>query len=355
MKFIDNLSVAELQQIIKSNGESNYRADQIVEWLFKRGVYSYDQMSNIPLPLRDKLSTRYPITPFKEVSRESSLDGTIKFLFELSDGERIESVLLKDGDRFTGCISSQVGCRMGCTFCATFMSIGFKRNLTPAEIFKQVQYLRNEADKLFNTRLSNLVFMGMGEPLDNIDSLLQALDIILNDNYLGFSHRKVTVSTSGYLKNIDRLYRMETPVNLAVSINSPRQAVRKDIMPISNKYPLEELVKKLKTLELDKRKRITLEYILIDGVNDSLEDAKLFVKLIKGIKAKVNLIIYNSSEFTDFKEPDPKVVEKFQNYLIANKVSAFIRKRLGKDISAACGQLSGATKLRETDSQEADQ
>ena len=135
MKFIDNLSVAELQQIIKSNGESNYRADQIVEWLFKRGVYSYDQMSNIPLPLRDKLSTRYPITPFKEVSRESSLDGTIKFLFELSDGERIESVLLKDGDRFTGCISSQVGCRMGCTFCATFMSIGFKRNLTPAEIF----------------------------------------------------------------------------------------------------------------------------------------------------------------------------------------------------------------------------
>jgi len=340
MQYIDNCSIAEIKTILLSYNEDKYRADQIYSWLYRSNVNSYDEMTNLPLELRSKLSLSFPITTLLEIGREISVDGTIKFVYELSDKNRIESVLLKDGDRTTGCISSQVGCRMGCVFCATYRSVGFKRNLTKAEILKQIIALKLASEKIYNRRMSNIVFMGMGEPLDNINNLLKALEVILDDKYLGFSHKKVTISTSGYLKNLDKLYQIPTPVNLAVSINASNQKLRSSLMPISKQYPLENLISKLKSLELDKRKRITLEYILIGGVNDSLDDAKQLVKIIKGVKAKINLIIYNRSEFTEYIEPSIKSIERFQDYLIDNRIPVFVRKRLGTDIAAACGQLA---------------
>ena len=344
MRKIDNLTSSALSDVVQEFGEPSFRGKQIYSWLFKAGVSSFDEMTNLSKDFRRVLAENFSFTVLEEVKRTVSSDGSVKFLFRLEDGETVESVLLRDGDRISGCISTQAGCRMGCRFCATAGAVGFKRNLTAAEIIRQIMYLRMAAYDLFDQRLGNLVFMGMGEPLDNIVNLKNALSVILDDEALGFSHRKVTVSTCGLIKGIKELFKMPTPVNLAVSVNAPSQEVRAQIMPISKKYPLTELINTLKTIELDKRKRITLEYVLLGGVNDSLGDAARFAKLIKGIPAKVNLIIYNSSKYSSFKTPDEHKVLKFQEYLVNNNISAFIRKRLGADIDGACGQLAAGYK-----------
>lgn len=340
MKKIDDLSSSALSAVVQEYGESAFRGKQIYNWLFKSCVSSFDEMTNISKDFRNILSQNFSFTVLEEINRTLSNDGSIKFLFRLEDGETIESVLLVDGSRISACISTQAGCRMGCRFCATSGAVGFKRNLTSAEIVRQIIYLRKEVLTLFNQRLGNLVFMGMGEPLDNIVNLKKALNVVLDDDALGFSHRKVTVSTCGLIDGIRELFKMPSPVNLAVSINAPSQELRSEIMPVSRKYPLNDLIKTLKTLELDKRKRITLEYVLLGGINDSVSHAAEFLKLIKGIRAKVNLIIYNSSEYSAFKTPSYGKVLKFQEYLVNNNVSAFIRKRLGADINGACGQLA---------------
>lgn len=340
MEKIDCLSAEELDGVVLSYGEPSFRSRQIYNWLYRNNVSSFDMMTNIPSSLREKMENDYEFTYFEEVKRLTSSDGSIKFLFRLEDREHIESVLLRDGDRISGCISTQVGCKMGCKFCATYAAVGFKRNLSVGEILQQVSALRKSAEELFDEKLLNLVFMGMGEPLDNIDNLKKALTILLDDNAFGFSHRKITVSTSGLIDGIKKFFAMETPVNLAVSINAPNQNMRQEIMPVSNKYPLNDLVNILKTVDIDKRKRITLEYVLLGGINDSLSHAKEFCQLIKGVKAKVNLISFNGSPFSKFKAPIEENVLQFQEYLINNNVTTFIRKKLGQDISGACGQLA---------------
>lgn len=340
MKKIDCLSAEELKEIIENYSEQSFRSKQIYNWLYHNNVTSFDMMTNIPVSLRDRLASEYEFTYFEEVKRFTSSDGSIKFLFRLEDGESIESVLLSDGSRISGCISTQVGCRMGCKFCATSRAVGFKRNLTVGEILAQVSTLRKSAEELFDERLSNLVFMGMGEPLDNIDNLSKSLSILLDDEAFGFSHRKITVSTSGLINGINKFFQMKTPVNLAVSINAPNEQIRQSIMPVTNKNHLNDLIQTLKNIDLDKRKRITLEYVLLGGINDSLSHAKEFVQLIKGIKAKINLISYNGSPYSEFKMPSEKNVLQFQEYLINNNITAFIRKKLGQDIAGACGQLA---------------
>lgn len=350
MNRIDDLSAAGLVSAVQSYGEPAFRGRQLYSWIFKAGVSSFGEMTNISKSFRKVLSEDYGFTVLEEVKRTVSGDGSVKFLFRLEDGEAVESVLLVDGSRMSGCISTQVGCRMGCRFCATAGAVGFRRNLTSGEILRQIIHLRKAADGLLGERLGNLVFMGMGEPLDNMTNLKKALSVALDEEGLGFSHRRITVSTCGLTEGIKELFKMPSPVNLAVSVNAPSQKARAAIMPVSLKYPLASLMDTLKNLDLDRRKRITLEYVLLGGVNDSLKDAAGFLRLIKGVRAKVNLIIYNGSEYSDFKSPSEDSTLKFQEYLVKNNVSAFIRKRLGSDIEGACGQLAAGYKGRRGDS-----
>jgi len=296
-------------------------------------------MTDLSIVDRQKLSEIAMFTTMEVVeTRASKIDGSVKFLFRLSDGKHIEAVMLNDGRRYTACISSQVGCRMGCTFCST-AKLGLERNLTMGEIIKQVQRL-NEYLAESDASLSNLVFMGMGEPLDNLDNVKKALDVLLDDEGYGFSHKKITVSTCGVADKIEELFKMDTPVNLAVSLNSPDQEKRKSVMPIANKFSLNTLIDVLKKLPVQKRKSITIEYVLLKGVNDSLEDAKKLSILLKGLdNVKINLINYNTGGEAGYEPPSEKDTLKFQEYLIKNKIGVFIRKSLGSDIEGACGQL----------------
>lgn len=340
MSKIDDLTLDELAEIIASKGEQPFRAKQIYHWIHKHGLFDYGGMTNVPSSLRDSLAEAYGFTVLNEVKRSTSADGSIKFLFALEDGHFIESVLLRDAERLSGCISTQVGCRMGCSFCATAKAVGFKRDLTSAEILRQVRHLTLVSKELFDTELRNLVFMGMGEPLDNTCNVKKALAVLTDEETFAFSHRKITVSTCGLIEGIYDLFKMEKPVNLAVSVNAADQEKRCSIMPVSKKYPLHKLFEALKGLELDKRKRITLEYVLLDGVNDSEEDAKNLADLSKNMKVKINLIIYNGSQYAGYESPSYAKAVKFQEYLISRNLTVFIRKRLCEDVHGACGQLA---------------
>lgn len=291
---LDSLSLRSLQDLVVNLGMPKFRGMQIYKWIHHKKCESIADMTDISVADRQKLSEIGAFTVLDTADIQvSKQDGSVKFLFRLEDGEHIEAVILNDGRRYTACISSQVGCRMGCAFCAT-AAIGLKRDLTTGEIVKQIKRI-NEYLAETDHKLNSLVFMGMGEPLDNLDNVKDALEILMDDNGYGFSHRKITLSTCGLTDKIVELFQMEKPVNLAVSVNSPDQDVRKGIMPVSNKYPLSDLMGTLKKLPLAKRKSITIEYVLLKGINDSPEDAGKLVKLLKGLdKVKVNLITYNT-------------------------------------------------------------
>lgn len=338
--YIDSHCLAGLKAFAVDNGMEKFRGEQVYKWIHHRGSEDISEMSDLSAKAREKFISMTKFTVCEPVQFQvSKQDGSVKALFKLEDGEFIESVILSDGERQTACISSQVGCRMGCAFCSTAM-MGLKRNLTVGEILKQVKRLNEFLEKEGRSRLNNIVFMGMGEPLDNIDNVLEAITVLLDDNGYGFSHKKITLSTCGLTENIIKLFSIDTPVNLAVSINAPSQEQRKEIMPVSNKYPLPELISTLKKLPLQKRKSITIEYVMMKGINDSLFDAHKLVKLLKGMdKVKVNLILYNSGADPKYQAPDEKDALKFQEYLINNRIGVFIRKSLGSDIDGACGQL----------------
>ncbi|MGA1861485.1 23S rRNA (adenine(2503)-C(2))-methyltransferase RlmN [Deferribacter thermophilus] len=334
---IDNLSIKELQKFIIDLNEKPFRAKQLYKWIYQKGITSFEEMTDLPLNFRDKLSDIFEftkITPIEQLL--SKLDGSIKVLFELEDKNYIESVLMFDGERVTACVSTQVGCRMGCKFCNT-AKIGLIRNLTSGEIIRQIIYLKDLA-RQNNKLLSNIVFMGMGEPLDNYENLTNSLDIILDEDGLNFSHRKVTVSTCGI---IDKLYTLSKnyKVNIAISLNASSNKIRSKLMPINKKFNIEEIIKSIKNLPIPKRKRITIEYVLIDGINNTKRDANLLVKLLKGLPVKVNLIVYNKIKDSQFNPPDLNYALNFQKTLINNGVATFIRKSFGQDIEAACGQL----------------
>jgi len=343
----------KLEEQIVGMGLKKYRATQVFEWIYGHHAASFDEMTNLSKAERLLLAERFYISHLRVLKIECSADSTRKFLFELEDSHTIESVLIPDEDRSTLCISSQVGCAQACRFCLTG-SGGFRRNLEAFEIADQVlaagKILAAEpkeetavsgegpSDERFR-HITNIVLMGMGEPLANFDNVLNALAIITADKGPGFSPRRVTLSTDGLVPEIERLGRSGMKVNLAVSLNATTDEVRNRIMPVNRRYPIKELLAACRRFPLDDRRRITFEYVMLRGVNDSEADALRLAKLLRGLQSKVNLIPFNPFPGSEFKRPDDIVVQRFKKILADHHYTALVRESRGRDISAACGQL----------------
>ncbi len=335
---IKSLSLVEIESALQGLGSEKYRALQVYKWLWQRGVRSFDEMTNVAKVVRGTLAEKFSISFLEEVCVLRSTDGTMKFLWQTHDGHRIESVLIPDDERLTLCVSTQVGCAMACTFCLTG-DLGLKRNLRPSEIANQPLQVRAHLPP--DTRITNIVMMGMGEPLHNLPNLVEALRTYLSEDGLGFSHRKITVSTVGLIPQMQELTEA-LPVNLAVSLNATTEDQRRQVMPITKKYSMADLLEACRNLPIMSHKRITFEYVMMAGFNDSMEDAVRLAKLMHGIKSKVNLIPYNENPDRDIKRPPEERVRAFQHYLVSRGVQCSVRSTRGKDISAACGQLGKA-------------
>jgi 23S rRNA (adenine2503-C2)-methyltransferase len=330
---LKNFDLEQLEAFIAGQGKERYRARQIFKWLYQKGAVSFDEMSNLSKEFRGELAAIASISQLVPEVVEVSRDGTRKYLFRLADGNTIESVLIPEEDRSTLCISSQVGCAMACQFCLTG-TFRLVRDLTTAEIVNQVCAIKKEAE------FRNIVFMGMGEPLANLEEVVRALKIITCDDGLQFSSRRVTVSTSGLVPELDILGR-EVTVNLAVSLNATTDELRDRIMPINRRYPLLELLAACKRFPLPSRRYITFEYVLIRDLNDSIDDARRLVRLVSGIPCKINLIAFNEHEGSDFRAPTQEAIDRFHAFLLAKHFTVITRSSRGGDISAACGQLKG--------------
>lgn len=340
MENILNYTREELGNWFENMGMRSFRAGQIFKWLYIRQADSFDDMTDLSKDLRASLEETFVIPRLFIEDRQVSKDTTEKFLFRLADNKHIESVLIPEKDHFTLCVSSQVGCAQDCGFCLTARG-GFVRNLSVGEIIAQIRdarfYLVQQGmDPL---RLSNIVFMGMGEPLANYNNVVKSLGIITDTDYgLKFSVRRVTVSTCGLVPKITQL-GLDTDVNLAVSLNATTDEVRSRLMPINDKYPIARLLEACRTFSMKPRNKITFEYILMKGVNDSKQDALRLVKLLAPIKAKVNLIPFNEHPESAFKRPSQNEIKDFVQILLDRNLTAMTRKSKGDDILAACGQL----------------
>lgn len=339
MLDVKNMTIDELENHVQSLGEDRYRSSQIARWIYQYRATSFDRMTNLSNKFKEKLRNLYFVSVLTPIKEMSSKDGTHKYLFRLDDGNLIESVLLQEVDHLTLCVSVQVGCGFGCKFCLTGKR-GFVRNLNTAEIINQVCSINDSLPK--NGRISNLVLMGMGEPLANYDNVLKALRIFTDPNGLQFSTRRVTLSTVGLVPEIRRLGK-DIGINLAVSLNAASDNTRDSLMPINRKYPLGELLEACREFPLSPRKRITFEYLLINGINDSIDDAKRLTRVLKGIRCKVNLIPYNEHPGSGFKRPDDGAIDRFQKILINAGYTTTIRTTKGSDILAACGQLGSSS------------
>lgn len=328
----------ELETFVEALGERAFRGRQIMRWIYHRGAEDFSVMSDLPKALRKRLSERARLSRLELIAEEESRDGTRKFLFGLSDGGAIESVLIPDEDRLTLCVSTQVGCAMGCRFCLTARG-GFARDLTAAEIVDQVLQVRRLLPS--SKRITNVVLMGMGEPLANYQEVVKAIEVMEDDLGLGLSARRITLSTVGLLPELERLFADGVRCRLAISLNASDQETRQRLMPISRKYPLEQLLDVCRRLPLPPRERITFEYVLIAGVNSSPEDARRLASILKGIRCKVNLIPLNEAPEIPFRSPSREEILEFQRILIEAGYTALIRESRGADISAACGQLRG--------------
>jgi len=331
---LKNLSPVEIEAFLAGLGKERFRAGQLLRWIYPRGVTDFAAMTDLAKGFREELAQRAVVTSLVAETEEVSRDGTRKFLFRLTDGESVETVLIPmDEGRATLCVSTQVGCAMQCAFCLTG-TFGLTRNLTAAEIVNQVCAVRQR----FN--VDNLVLMGMGEPLHNLDNVVRALEILYSEPGFNYSPRKVTLSTAGLVPEMLELGR-RIRVNLAVSLNATTDAVRDQLMPVNRRYPLSELLRACREYPLAPRQRITFEYILIRGINDTPEDARRLVRLLHGVKAKVNLIPYNEHPGSTFHAPAEESIEAFQQQLLQRGLVAVRRAGKGQDISAACGQLKG--------------
>lgn len=340
MQNIKDLTLTDIEKRLASLGEKPYKAMQVFVWVFNRGAASFDDMTDLSKELRKRLKENFYISRPKILAKEESKDGTKKLLLELEDKNCIESVMIPEEKRRTLCVSSQAGCPLDCGFCMTGRG-GFVRNLRLAEMAEQVfaaQSLLSAEQKI-----TNIVLMGMGEPLLNYDEVVKFLNIAVHQKGFVFAPRRVTVSTSGVAPMIERLGK-ETKVNLAVSLNATTDEVRNRLMPINKKYPLTVLLDACRKYPAARNRHVTFEYILINGVNDSIEDAKRLAALLKGIECKINLIPFNPFPGSGFKRPPEKTISGFHKFLMDNKYVAIIRTSKGQDISAACGQLRG--KLR---------
>jgi len=334
---LKGLNALETEQWSIDNGFEPYRGRQIRHWLLNRLARSCDEMQNLPKNIRTFVMEKALIAPIEEVKTLISEDGTRKYLFRLRDGHLIESVLIPERDHLTICISSQAGCAMGCRFCLTGKG-GFKRNLTPSEIIEQVIFVKRSLSE--PERLTNIVFMGMGEPLANYDAVVKALGNLIAADGMNFSHRKVTLSTCGLVPEIEKLGR-DTTVNLAVSLNAANDETRSSLMPVNRRYPLSRLIQACREFPLPNRRMITFEYILIDGINDRDEDARRLAGVLSGLRAKINLIPLNAASGAEMSPPPMERILQFQEILADRHFTAMIRKSKGRDILAACGQLTG--------------
>ncbi|MBW2621237.1 MAG: 23S rRNA (adenine(2503)-C(2))-methyltransferase RlmN [Deltaproteobacteria bacterium] len=333
---IKELTIDQLVLWLESKDLEPYRAVQILKWIYLRQADTFDIMTDLGKEIRELLSCHFSIARFEKARIETSQDGSKKYLFKLNDGKYVESVLIPEKDHYTLCISSQVGCAQGCRFCLTARG-GFVRNLTRGEIINQVRDVSKCLDD--SKRLTNIVFMGMGEPLANYSNVVSAINTITDSDIgLGFSSRRLTISTAGLIPKLSDLGR-DTTVNLAISLNATDNKSRNMLMPINRKYPLEKLLDACAEYPLKPRRKITFEYILIKGVNDSIKDAKRLVKLLRPIRAKINLIPFNAYEGSEFNRPEESVILSFKEILNKNDYTAIIRHSKGQDISAACGQL----------------
>lgn len=338
-KILAGMSLEELTELTDSLQESKYRAKQIHNWLYQKSVSDIDEMTDISKSSREKLKEIARVTDVKIKNKQVSVDGTIKYLLEYQDGNCVETVLMRFDNRsnLSACVSSQVGCACGCTFCATG-KLGFVRNLTPREIIEQVLTIQRDT----GLKVTNIVFMGQGEPLLNLDNVLKAIDIFNKDFVIGI--RRLTVSTCGIVPQINKLAEMDFQPTLAISLHAPEHELRRTLMPIENKYNLDELMSALKNYVSDTGRRITIEYTLIKGFNDSVECAKKLAKLLIGLKANINMIIYNPTDKDTFEKPDKDTIQKFKYILEQSGKKVTIRLERGSDIDAACGQLSNKMK-----------
>ncbi|MDD2958034.1 MAG: 23S rRNA (adenine(2503)-C(2))-methyltransferase RlmN [Lachnospiraceae bacterium] len=332
---IKALDYNRLQEYISGLGVKAFRGKQLYQWMHEKLAEDFDQMTNLPESFRKKLKDTCTLTVLRPVDiRTSTLDGTQKYLFELEDGNVIESVLMKYRHGNSVCISSQVGCRMGCRFCASTIG-GLTRNLLPSEMLEQVYRIQ----KLSGERVSNLVVMGTGEPLDNYDALLQFIRMLSDEHGLNISQRNITVSTCGIVPNIRRLAEEDLQITLALSLHASNQEKRKKLMPIANKYELGEVLDACRYYFEKTGRRLTFEYSLVGGVNDTNEDAAELKHLINGINCHVNLIPVNPVKERDYVQPDRSVVMAFKNKLEKSGINVTIRREMGRDINGACGQL----------------
>jgi len=332
------LSPSELNEFLGSFGKERYRSIQILRWLYQKGVESFDEMTNLSKRFRHELSQASFISTLRPLHVEQSNDGTQKFLFLLEDGNRIESVLIPDKTRLTLCLSTQVGCAFGCQFCLTG-KIGWKRNLMVSEILNQILAVRKTLPE--KTSITNIVLMGMGEPLANYDDTLKAIHLMHHPDAFKFSSRRTTLSTVGLLPELERLAKEKISFRLAISLNASDEETRSYLMPVNRRYPLNEILALCKKFPLRPRTRITFEYVMVEGINDSSQDAKRLLRILRGVPSKVNLIPLNEAPEIPFKKPSEEKVKQFQEILMEGGLTAIVRTSKGSEISAACGQLQG--------------
>lgn len=331
---IKSMDADELKELIVSLGEPKFRASQIFKWLHS-GVESFDEMTDLPLKLRERLKENCYIANVRIVKKfVSAIDGTVKYVYELYDGEYIESVLMKYEHGYTVCISTQVGCRMGCAFCASGL-FGLTRSLTASEMLAQL----TNAQRDNGIRVSNVVMMGMGEPLDNFENSAKFLKLVSDDNGMNIGLRHISLSTSGVVPGIDKLAELNLPITLSVSLHAPDDNIRSGIMPVNRKWNVDALLDACRRYQSVTTRRISFEYALIEGVNDTKECASLLAKKLKGIMCHINLIPANPVKENDFKKPDRKKTLLFKALLEEKGLNVTVRRTLGADISASCGQL----------------
>jgi len=325
-----------LEVALEALGHQRFHARQIFRWIYRRGVTDVEAMTDLSLELRAALAREFTLSTPALAHRETSIDGTEKFLLRLADGRQIESVFIPDTPAMTFCISTQVGCAMACAFCLTG-KMGLVRNLTAAEIVGQVRVLAGALD-MRDTRF-NIVLMGMGEPLHNYDETMKALRILADEHGFDMSPRRITLSTVGLLPALERLAREPVMPNLAISLHAPTDLQRGELVPINRKYGVSDIIAACKRFPLKKRSRITFEYVLLAGVNDSPQDARRLAKLVAGVKAKVNLIPLNAAAGIPFERPSDEAIDRFARIVSEHGVDVSVRKSRGRDIRAACGQL----------------
>ena len=334
MKNIKDYTIEELKQEMIQIGEKPFRAEQIYSWLYKEKVKDFNEMTNLSLELREKLKENYTICNFKIIKKQESKDGTKKYLFDVLDSNAIETVLMSYHHGYSLCVSSQIGCKMGCKFCAS-TGVKFARSLEAGEIVEQLQAVERDT----GIKISNVVFMGIGEPLDNFENVLKAISLINNQKGINIGARHISISTSGIVPKIYELADKELQCTLSISLHSASNEKRSEMMPINKKYNIQELMKACKYYIEKTNRRISFEYALVKENNDNLDDAKELVKLLKGMLCHVNLIPINKIENGKYNKSTNENIMKFRDYLNSHGIVATIRRELGSDIDAACGQL----------------